>query len=132
MTTIFANVRPESKYFDGQAQDQPFPVQFVPDIGGYHWSGGIGGQYRTADLYFFMEVKVRGEVELMRFEVVNPSDLNELELTKLSVLKGVGRDWGSYYWEKVIKVLNAILRQARKEHKAQLAREQEGRENDRW
>ncbi|WP_067519584.1 hypothetical protein [Endozoicomonas ascidiicola] len=131
MSTVFANLRPESKYYEGQKQDKPFPVRFVPDICGYHWEGGIGGQYRTSDLFFYTEINVQGSVELRQFEVVNPSDLNQMELTKVSVLKGIGKDWGSSYWENLIKLLESVLRKARKELKAQEAREEREREEER-
>ncbi|MBO9493821.1 hypothetical protein J7438_06945 [Thalassotalea sp. G20_0] len=132
MTKVFANVRPESKYYEGQVQDKPFPVRFEPDIAGYHWQGGIGGQYRTDDLHFFMEAEFRGEVQLKPFLVVNHSELQSLDVTCNSILKGVGKEWGSGYWEKVIKKLEALLRKARKQYKAELAKEEEERENERW
>ncbi|WP_257293664.1 hypothetical protein [Endozoicomonas sp. YOMI1] len=131
MSKVFANVRPESKYYQQQAQEKPFPVRFQPDKGGYHWQGGIGGKYRTSDLHFYMEIDLAEGVELEQFEVVNLSDLKLLELTRLSVLKGIGKDWGSYYWDEVIKELGGLLQKARKEYKEQLAREEREREEER-
>ena len=125
MTKVFANVRPESKYYESQVQDQPFPVRFEPDIGGYHWQGGIGGQYRTLDLHFFREDEFEGEVYLRQFEMIDESGLQTLDVICNSILKGVGQRWGSGYWETVIQKLEALLRKARKQHKVELAREEE-------
>ena len=65
MTQLLANVRPESKYA-GQAKEQPFPVYFEPDICGYHWKGGVGGQYRTSDLFFLTLSKKQCEAQKLR------------------------------------------------------------------
>ena len=131
MNKVYANVRPESKYYEQQVQGKPFPVRLEPDIGGYHWVGGIGGQYRTADLHFFVEIENSGEVEFRKIALTNPAELNELELMKASVLQGCGKGWGSGYWERVINLLESLLRKVRKEYKAQLAREEREREEER-
>ncbi|MGI9278229.1 MAG: hypothetical protein ACR2PX_01160 [Endozoicomonas sp.] len=123
---IFANVRPESKYFAGQAQEEPFPVTLVPDGGGYHWQGGVGGKYRTMDLFFF----IKQEDRFREFNLPNLSEIPQLEITKNAILNGVGNHWGSGYWEKVSELAEELLSAAREEYQIQANREAEERERE--
>ncbi|WP_422134984.1 hypothetical protein [Endozoicomonas sp. ALD040] len=124
---IFANVRPESKYFAGQAQPEPFPVILAPDVLGYHWKGGVGGQYKTMDLFFF----VKEEDGFREFNLLNLSEIKHLEINKKAILEGAGNKWGSRYWEKIAELANELLSAAKEEQQAELNREAEERERDR-
>lgn len=48
-TQVYATIHPASKYAS-QCNGEAFPVKFTPDTDGFHWKGGIGGQYRLSDL----------------------------------------------------------------------------------
>ncbi|WP_422452462.1 hypothetical protein [Endozoicomonas sp. ALC066] len=125
---IFANVRPESQYFASQVQPEPFPVTLVPDGGGYHWKGGVGGQYRTMDLFFF----VKEEGRFREFNLPNLSEITQFEITKNAILEGAGDQWGSRYWEIIAELANELLSAAKEEQQAELNREAEARERERW
>lgn len=121
MTQIYANVRPESKYYPGQAQEKPFPVKLDPEIGSYHWSGGIGGQYRTTDLCFF--VKIDGE--FYPFDLSGYGTTQQLEVTKNAVLKGKDSDLCSRYWEEIVQFAEELLEAARAQYEVQQEKERE-------
>lgn len=119
MNEIYANVRPESKYFAQQHQQKPFPVRLTPDGGDFHWQGGPGGQYRTMDLYFFTKEKNR----FREFNLSNLSELPQLEITKKAILDGIGEDWGSGYWKTVINLAEELFMAASNEYDSALKRE---------
>ncbi|MBL4797199.1 MAG: hypothetical protein JKY50_07285 [Oleispira sp.] len=123
---IFANLNPESKYFEWQQQEHPFPVSLVPDSDGYHWSGGIGGKYRTTDLDFFTK---EGD-QFKEMHLCNLGSIQQLTVTKNSIVSFVGDDSHSSYWGKVIEHTNELLKAAKREHKKQLTRELKEREED--
>ena len=108
---IFANLNPESKYFEWQRQEQPFPVSLVPDRAGYHWKGGIGGQYRTIDLDFF--IKESGQFK--QINLCNLGSIQQLVITKNSIIQGINDHWHSSYWEKIIENTSEILKDAKRE-----------------
>jgi hypothetical protein len=126
-STIFANLNKESKYFEGQRQEQPFEVSLVPDSGGYHWSGGIGGKYRTVDLDFF----IKEDDQFEEMNLCNGGSIQELAVTKNSIIEFVGDGTHSSYWEKVIDHTNELLKAAKREHKKQVAREEKECDEDR-
>lgn len=76
--TLYANVRKDSRY-GSQRQALPFPVTIHPNqfqlIDGFFWKGGIGGQYRTVDLEFFIQ-----DPQSEKFVQVSPLESGEPEL----------------------------------------------------
>ena len=125
-TEIFANVREESKYFDGQRQEQPFPVSLVPDRDGYHWKGGIGGQYRTVDLTFYTKDD-DSFIEFNSFNLGNYGQVQHLEVTKNSIVNCIC-DKHSSYWLLIIEQAKELLDMA--SMKFSEALDEEEREED--
>lgn len=125
-TEIFANVREESKYFDGQRQEQPFPVSLVPDRDGYHWKGGIGGQYRTVDLSFYTKDD-DSFIEFNSFNLGNYGQVQNLEVTKNAIANCI-LDKHSSYWLLIIEQAKELLDTA--EIKFSKALIEEEREDD--
>lgn len=118
-TEIYANVREESKYFYGQRQEQPFSVLFVSDSDGYHWKGGIGGQYRTVDLEFFI---LDGD-EYREVNLCNFGTIQQLAVTRNSFMKRASGDFDSSYWQRIIELSDELLKLAKRECKKQYIRE---------
>ena len=116
---IFANLNPESKYFEYQKQEQPFEVSLVPDRAGYHWKGGIGGQYRTVDLDFF----IKQDDQFKSINLCNLGSIQQLVVTKNSLISP-GGDWHSSNWERIIEHTSELLKEAKREYKKQIAREE--------
>lgn len=116
---LFANVRPESKYYPGQHKDKPFKVTLNPDPGGYHWSGGPGGQYRTPDLVFY----VKREQKFIELDLCESASLTTLKVVQASIKNGAGKGWHSEYWKEVRDMASSILELARNEYSYQLKRE---------
>ena len=127
MQKLYANLRKDSKYYEGQVQDKPFPVSFDADLDGYHWQGGIGGRYRTTDLHFFVEIggKLKG------INMAYLGQLPQLEVTKNSFLEQVDSDSHSSYWERVAEIAGELQKAAKKEYQKQLKKEELEREEDR-
>ncbi len=125
MSKIFANINPASKY-QSQSQDKPFEITLMPDEGGYHWKGGVGGQYRTADLIFFS--KHNGE--FYQFDLCKLGSIDQLKNAKNEVLSGEGKGWHSSYWELVIEVTQIMNDAAKNEYAVQMAKEQKEREEE--
>ena len=125
MTTLFANVNPTSRYAS-QAQAAPVEVSFVPDYCGYHWKGGIGGQYTTPDLLFFTKTE-------NGFEPLEMCDLGshpQLKNTLATIANGKDQNWHSSYWAGVLEIAKDITAIAEQAHKEALIKEDEEEDCD--
>jgi hypothetical protein len=122
-TEIFANLNRESKYFDSQKSDQPFPVSLVPDRDGYHWKGGIGGQYRTVDLTFYTKDD-DSFVEFNSFNLGNYGQVQHLEVTKNAITNCI-REKHSSYWLLIIEHAKELLDSASLKFSEALLKEEE-------
>ncbi len=127
MKNIYANVRPGSRY-SSQATDQPFTVSLDLDPCGYHWKGGPGGQYRTTDLLFFeMRNNENFQVDLCDF-----GSTQQLDITKDVIMRCIGGDLHSSYWEHIIETTSELLEAAKQEYKSQLKNEEKERRSEGW
>lgn len=60
----------------------------------------------------------------------NGGSIQELAVTKNTIIDFIGDGTHSSYWEKVIEHTNELLKAAKREHKKQIAREEKEIEED--
>jgi hypothetical protein len=64
-SNLYANVRKNGRY-GSQRQPEPFEINLHENafqiMEGYFWNGGIGGNYRTVDLEFYVKEPKSGEL----------------------------------------------------------------------
>lgn len=125
---IFARIREDSKYSD--QNDYPdygshFPVQLQETRDNYIWQGGIGGQYRTSDLDFFIRDH---KGELISYSIIN-SDRGDLLIQRCC--DDSSDECGSEWCQTMIDILQKNIDRFENIKKKAIIREREIEEQER-
>ncbi len=116
---VYATIRKGTRY-ESQCDGKPFPVRFELSSDGYHWKGGLGGQYRISDLILYKQESPESLYELYpTFHQDEPLQVIRMALSDWGSSAATGQlnpEWIEGYSKDLCEQLTNIAKTARAEY----------------